>query len=29
VSPAVVLLGQVLFVWNFIQAILKMPQPHS
>jgi hypothetical protein len=29
VSPVVVLLGQVLFVWNFIQAILKMPQPHS
>jgi hypothetical protein len=29
VSPAVVLLGQVLFVWNFIQAILKMHQPQS
>ena len=29
VSPAVVLLVQVLFVWNFIQAILRMPRPHS
>jgi len=29
VSPAVVLLVQVLFVWNFIQAILKMPRPHG
>jgi hypothetical protein len=29
VSPAVVLLVQVLFVWNFLQAILKMPRPHS
>ncbi len=29
VSPAVVLLVQVLFVWNFVQAILRMHRPHS
>jgi hypothetical protein len=29
VSPAVVLLVQVLFAWNFIQAILRVPRPHS
>ena len=29
VSPVMVLFVQVLFVWNFIQAILRMPQPRS
>jgi hypothetical protein len=29
VSPAVVLLAQVIFIWNFVQAIFKMPRLHS
>jgi hypothetical protein len=29
VSTAVVLLAQVIFVWNVIQAIVKMPRLHS
>jgi hypothetical protein len=29
ISPAVVLLTQVLFVWNLVQAIFKMPRLHS
>jgi hypothetical protein len=29
VSPAVVLLSQVIFVWNLLQAIFKMPRLHS
>ena len=28
-SPAVVLLTQVVFVWNLIQAIFKMPRLHG
>ena len=29
VSPAIVLAIQLLFVWNFVQAILRMPRPHA
>jgi hypothetical protein len=29
VTPAVVLLTQVIFVWNLFQAIFKMPRLHS
>jgi len=29
VSPAVVLLIQVIFVWNLLQAMFKMPRPLS
>jgi hypothetical protein len=29
VSPAVVLLTQMIFVWNLLQAIFKMPRLHS
>jgi hypothetical protein len=29
VSPAVVLLTQVIFVWNLLQAIFKMPRLHG
>lgn len=28
-APAVVLLTQVIFVWNLVQAVFKMPRPHS
>jgi hypothetical protein len=29
VSPAVVLLTQVIFVWNLLQALFKMPRLHT
>jgi len=29
VSPAVVLLAQIIFIWNIIQAIFKTPRLHS
>jgi hypothetical protein len=29
VTPIVVVLTQVIFVWNVLQAIIKMPRPHS
>jgi len=29
VSPAVVFLTQVIFVWNLLQALFKMPRLHS